>query len=240
MKDKITLLENITDCLDIYGEKLYIGDEVIPILPIALLKGVEGVITDIRYCVDGSYITIGDKYGQILLKDVDSSQYTTKKRRDEIEKQGYTYYLCFSDNKANVITNLPLTGINSSNFKIPKQTCYVTLCAQHYEGFENEDIIRIKKLYYFASKKDVKVKYSFNHNSDVIVTNYLYVCIEKYKLVKNFELLEKFIQNLILYFNSIDLSKINNKEYFDWNIEKSTFEETLISSIPKIKSKTIK
>lgn len=74
-------------CVDLYGERLKVGDEVIPVMDEALIIGISGIISKIKYSerYNNYYITITDKEGKILLDGVDARCYTTEERFDERE-----------------------------------------------------------------------------------------------------------------------------------------------------------
>ena len=76
-------------CMDFYGERLKVGDVVIPIIEEWLLIGIGGNISKIEYSesYDNYYVTITDKEGNVLLDNVDARLYTTQARYDERENQ---------------------------------------------------------------------------------------------------------------------------------------------------------
>lgn len=78
-------------CIDFCGEKLKVGDEVIPMLGETLIIGIDGIISKIEYSerYNNHYITITDKKGNILLENVDARCYTTQARYDERVNQEY-------------------------------------------------------------------------------------------------------------------------------------------------------
>ena len=78
-------------CIDIYGEPLKIGDEVIPVLEEALIIGESGIISKIEYSEEynNHYITITDKQDNVLLEGVDARCYTTKERFNERENEDF-------------------------------------------------------------------------------------------------------------------------------------------------------
>ena len=80
-------------CIDIYGEPLKIGDEVIPVLEEALIIEISGTISKIEYSekYNNHYITITDKQGNVLLECVDARCYTTKERFNERENEDFIY-----------------------------------------------------------------------------------------------------------------------------------------------------
>ena len=81
-------MSNQQQCIDFYGERLKVGDKVIPMFEEALFIGIGGVISKIEYNekYDNHYITITDNDGKVLLDGVDARCYTTQARYDERDK----------------------------------------------------------------------------------------------------------------------------------------------------------
>ena len=111
---------NQKQCIDFYGEKLKVGDEVVPMLEEAVIISIGGIISKIEYSerYNNYYITITDKEGKILLDGVDARCYTTQARYDEREKQEYVYSLVFFDNKLIPKTTLPLTNKTDVDYEL--------------------------------------------------------------------------------------------------------------------------
>lgn len=218
------------NCIDFYGEKLTIGDEVIPILEEALIIGIEGVISKIKYNAeyDNYYITITDKEGNVLLENVDARSYTTKERFNERETQKYVYMLTFYDAELEQLTTIPLTNKTDPNYEIPDETCFAILEAKH---LETKDKYKNSSLYHF------------------IVDGYFELCIAKkegilflstleghimhpinvhHRNFKNEDELKKYIKGIIEYFNNADLTHVNNDEVFAKNEKGKEFEKLLI------------
>lgn len=113
-------MTNQQQCIDFYGERLKVGDKVIPMFEEALFIGIGGVISKIEYNekYDNHYITITDNDGKVLLDGVDARCYTTQARYDEREKQEYVYSLVFFDNKLIPKTTLPLTNKTDVDYEL--------------------------------------------------------------------------------------------------------------------------
>ena len=103
-------------CLDIFGERMRIGDEIIPICDEAALLGIGGIISNIEYDEKYKryYITITDKNGKVLLRGVDSSYYSTEETLNEMEDQKNIYNLRFYNNRFYPIRTKPLTSKTKS------------------------------------------------------------------------------------------------------------------------------
>lgn len=223
-------------CIDFYGEKLNIGDEVVPILEEALILNIGGFISKIKYSerYNNHYITITDEKGNILLEGVDARCYTTQERIDEREEENI-YNLVFHDERLYYISNIPLTNKTNINFDIPENTSYITLEAKHYGKEKQLDcgssISYINMmLYYFIIAKDMKVCHEKEERAYYLENsnNGCYQRIlKKYKIFKDQEKLKEYIKCIIEYFNNADLTHINNCEEFRHNEIKKEFEKTL-------------
>lgn len=232
-------MPNQKQCIDFYGERLKVGDEVIPVLEEALIIGIGGVISKIEYSerYDNHYITITDKEGKVLLKNVDARCYTTQARYDEREIQKYVYSLTFHSDKLYPIASLPLTNRTDVDYEIPENTCLVLLSAQHlikkgegyksyfsktiYNYFFEENI----KLYCDKENKDYDFYYVMNDNGN------WYPIYGGYKIAQSEEELKKYVKDIIEYFKSSDLSHVNNDVLYDQSSEAKAFEKQLINKL---------
>lgn len=237
-------MSNQKKCIDFYGERLGIGDEVIPILEEALIIGIGGTISKIEYSekYNDYYITINDKDGNVLLKNVDARCYTTQSRFDERENQEYVYSLTFYNNMFRYMTTLPLTNRTDLNYVIPDEACFVTLDAQHLEtkGKKLNDnscicpLYNLSSIYYFII--DGKVKLCCEEENDLYYllnskTHDCYQINKNYKIFKNGVELKAYIKSIIAYFNSADLTYVNNDEIFNKNKNGKKFEKNLIKKL---------
>lgn len=225
-------------CVDFYGERLKVGDVVIPIIEEALLIGIGGNISKIEYSesYDNYYITITDKEGNVLLDNVDARLYTTQARYDERENQKYVYSLTFYGNELYPIAFLPLTNKTDRDYEIPENTCLISLDAEHLtEKGEDYASYLSKTIHNYFFEGDIKL-YCEKKNKDYKYDFY-YVMNNKgkrlqingsFKIVQNKEELKKYVKALIEYFKSSDLSYVNNEILFDENKKAKEFEEKLI------------
>lgn len=225
-------------CMDFYGERLKVGDVVIPIIEEALLIGIGGNISKIEYSesYDNYYITITDKEGNVLLDNVDARLYTTQARYDERENQKYVYSLTFYGNELYPIATLPLTNKTDRDYEIPENTCLISLDAEHLtekgEDYASYEVETIHNYFFegdiklYCEKKNKDYKYDFyyvmNNKGKWLQIN------GSFKIVQNKEELKKYVKALIEYFKSSDLSYVNNKILFDENKKAKEFEEKLI------------
>lgn len=235
-------MANEKQCIDFYGEKLKIGDEVIPMLEEALIIGIGGTISKIEYSekYNNHYITIIDKEGNVLLEDVDARCYTTQERYDERENQEYVYSLTFCNNKFSLMTYIPLTNKTNPDYEIPDETCLVILDAIHLE----EKGKKLADNSYQCTKIGESSIFSFfTNNGNVKLChekedNYYYLLNSKthdwhpldtdYRTFENKEELKKYVKGIIEYFNNADLTYVNNDEEFDKNENGKKFEMNLI------------
>ena len=232
-------MSNQKQCIDFYGERLKVGDDVIPVLEEALIIGIGGVISKIEYSerYDNHYITITDKEGKVLLENVDARCYTTQARYDERENQKYVYSLAFYSDKLYPITNLPLTNRTDIDYEIPGNTCLVLLRTQHltkkgkcYESYSSITIYNYFfegniKLYCDKKNKDYDFYYVMNDDGS------WYPIYSGYKIAKSEEELKKYVKAIIEYFKFSDLSHVNNDVLYDENSEAKAFEKQLINKL---------
>lgn len=232
---------NQKQCIDFYGERLKVGDEVIPMLEEALIIGIGGVISKIEYSerYNNHYITITDKEGKVLLENVDARCYTTQARYDERENQEYVYSLTFCNDKLYPTASLPLTNRTDVNYQIPENTCLVLLSAQHltekgecYKAYSSETIYNYffeENIKLYCDKKNKDYDYDFyyvmNDNGN------WYPIYRGYKIAQSEEELKKYVKAIIEYFKSSDLSHVNNDVLYDENSEAKTFEKQLINRL---------
>lgn len=231
-------MEKKIQCVDIYGERLRVGDEVIPVLDEAAIIGIGGVISEIEYCdkYDNYYITITDKEGKILLKGVDARCYTTQERFDERENQKYVYSLTFYDSKFRIQTWLPLTNRTNQNYEIPGETCLITLNVQHLKekgkNRRSGNLYSCFDIYYFIVDGKVEIKESDNFYYLLnLKTNDYHAISRDYRIFKGSKEMKKFIKGIIEYFNNADLTHVNNDEEFEKNEKGKEFERKLIEFI---------
>lgn len=223
-------------CLDFYGERLKIGDEVIPMIGEALMIGVTGFISKIEYSekYGSNYITITDKNGNVLLNGVDSRYYTTQVRYDERENQKYVYCLIFCNDRFYPIASLPLTNRTDADYEIPDDTHLVLLNAYHlvgrgkgYESFSN------KTIYSYFLVGDIKIHSDNKGACDYAVNDkgHHYPIYTSYKIAKNREQLKRYVNAIIEYFKLANLTDINNDVLYGENIEVKKFENKLVRKL---------
>lgn len=231
-------------CVDVYGERLKVGDEVIPVMDEALIIGISGVISEIEYSerYNNYYITITDKKGKTLLKGVDAKCYTTQERFDERENQEYVYSLTFYDSKFWTQTNIPLTNKTNPNYEIPKGTCLITLDAEHLKEKGKQltqnswscDSYISSNIYYFIVDSKVELCHEESDNFYYLLnheTNSYRAIGEEHRIFKGNKEMKKFIKGIIEYFNNADLTYVNNDDEFKKNEKGKEFERKLIEFI---------
>jgi len=178
------------------------------------------------------YITITDKFGKVLLKGVDSKCYTTQARFDERENQKYVYNLTFYNNKLSPITSFPLTNKTDSSYEIPDDTYFACLSARHLnKKGKYSSSYNIVDIYCFFIDGKCTLHYD-KANNDYYLSSpeaYFYPPIySNYRMLKSEDELQKWVTNIIKYFNHIDLTYANNEEEFEKNDEGKAFEKQLI------------
>ena len=234
-------MSNKKQCVDYYGERLKIGDRVIPILNEAVLLKIGGIISHIEYVekYHNFYITIVDDKGKVLLRNVDARCYTTQERFDERENQNYVYRLVFYNHGLWPKVSLPLTNKTSIDYEIPDDVSVVVLCAEHLDKkgrqlTENSWTCPSYSLntIYFLILNDGKTKLCHDEKEDFY---YLYE-FERHNFLsvgKHFHLFEtedelkNYIKHLIEYFHHVDLTHVHNEVEFDKNEKGKEFEKIL-------------
>lgn len=237
-------MEKKSQCVDIYGERLKVGDEVIPVMEEPLIIGISGIISKIEYSerYNNYYITITDKKGKTLLDGVNARYYTTQERFDERENQEYVYSLTFYDSKFWPQTSIPLTNKTNLNYEIPEGTCLITLDAEHLKKRGKQltqnswscDSYISSYIYYFIV--DGKAKLCHDEIDDYYYllnpqTNNYREIGENHRIIKGNKEMKKFIKGIIEYFNNADLTYVNNDEEFEKNEKGKEFEKKLIEFI---------
>ena len=217
-------------CIDIYGEPLKIGDEVIPVMDEALIIGASGTISRIEY----SENTIIDKQGKVLLEGVDARCYTTKERFNERENEDFIYSINFYNKRLMLQTSLPLTNRTNIEYEIPEDTTFATIEARH--TLEEKNSYIGSTVYSLIVNNKVEVCHDKDDNYYYLINkeSYDYHSIsENYRIFKNEEEFKKFIKEIIKYFNNADLTQINTKEEFAKNEKAKVFEKKLINRLNK-------
>lgn len=228
-------------CIDFYGERLKVGDKVIPVLSEALIIGIGGIISKIEYNerYNNHYITITDKNGNILLENVDARCYTTEERYEERENQKYIYYLTFYNDKLYLVGSYPLTNKSNLDYEIPKNTNLVSLNAKHitqkgdcYTSYHTETIYTYFfeeniKLYCDSKNKENEQDfyYVMNNNGN------WYPLSDGYKIAQSKEELQTYVKAIIKYFKDSDLSNVNSDKLFEENSQAKAFEKKLIKKL---------
>ena len=220
-------------CVDFYGEKLNIGDEVIPIVDEALVSGIGGIISKIKYSerYNNYYITITDNNGNILLENVDAGCYTTKERYNERENQEYVYSLTFFNKNLWPMTNVLLTNKTDINYEIPDETSFVTVVARHLKKKEiSYSIFSSLNIFYLIIDNNLKVEHKDDDFYYLLNTDTydFYPISNDYKFFKNIDELKKYIKEIIKYFNYSDLTYVNSDIEFHKNEKGKEFEKKLI------------
>ncbi len=225
-------MPNEGNCVDFYGERLNVGDEVIPVLDEAAMIGIGGIISEIHYGKN-CYITITDKNGKVLLNGVDARCYTTQERFDEREKSDYVYSLTFYSNKCWPLNSLPLTNKTNPNYEFSEGTTFIALNAKHINSkSEGCSSYTSGDIYFFALKDKVTFGYekkNDEHYLHVLETGeYLEWITSNHKHFATDEELKNYIRILIQYFNNADLTRVNNNDTYPENPEGQKFEKTLL------------
>ena len=224
-------------CIDFYGEKLKVGDEVVPMLEEAVIISIGGIISKIEYSerYNNYYITITDKEGNVLLDGVDARCYTTQARYNERENQKYVYSLIFYSDKLYPIATLPLTNRIDENYEIPENTCLVLLVAQYLtEKGKGYSSYSTKTIYNYFLEGDIKLccdkkNADYNYDFYYVVNNNgnWYPIYGSYKNAQSEEELKECVKTIIEYFKYSDLSHVNNDVVYDGNKKVKEFEKKL-------------
>ena len=225
-------------CLDYYGKKLKIGDEV---LQVEIKDGLKGTINGIRNIGNNSYIDIWNRRTRRTYSNLDSSTFSTLENIEEIGRRNTIYYLIFYDEKFTEVAIKPLTSDTNPNYQMPSNTCYVALDAVHLDNEEKDELVFFDgpqysnhEIYYFIDINKARINYDKKMGYCYITTdnNFGSVVInDNYKLFDQSEKLNSFIKNLISYFNKSDLTDVDNKTEFDKNEKAKIFERKLIQDI---------
>ena len=227
-------MEKQRKCIDIYGEPLKIGDEVIPVLEEALIIGESGIISKIEYSEEynNHYITITDKQDNVLLEGVDARCYTTKERFNERENEDFIYSINFYNKRLMLQTSLPLTNRTNIEYEIPEDTTFATIEARH--TLEEKNSYIGNTIYSLIVNNKVEVCHDKDDNYYYLINkeSYDYHSIsENYRIFKDEEEFKKFIKEIIKYFNNANLTQINTKEEFAKNEKAKVFEKSLIDKL---------
>lgn len=233
------------NCIDLYGERLNIGDEVIPVLSEALIMNIRGIISKIIYQDGYHFLILSGKDGKKLYSNHDgdyafeSRHFTTQERFNERENERNVYSLTFYSNIAWPLTSLPLTNRTNPNYDFPEGTTFISLTTNHIldedKGYISSDI------YFFATKDKVKFCYDKKHDTNflkVLETGEYWAWITGNHInFETYEELKNYIKGLIKYFNNADLTQVNNDIIYSKNPEGKKFEKVLIK---ELKNNTIK
>lgn len=223
---------------DLYGERLNVGDEVIPVMSEALIMRIEGVISKIR-CDEGQhFLVLSDKEGNLLYDGhcFDSGYFTTQERFDDRERNDNVYSLYFYSNKCSLLTTLPLTNRTDPNYGFPEGTTFVELKSYHMieVGDVSKSFVSSTE-YFFATNAKVKFCYNEEFNSHYLISletkeckNYI---TKNNKSFKTDEDLELYIRSIIVFFNNADLKNVNNNVIYSKNLEGKRFEKELLKKI---------
>lgn len=194
-------------CLDFYNLKLEKGQKVIPICSDALLANIDGIVSNIEYSeyYNVWFIDISDDKGNVLLKDVNPSYYSTPERFEERENHDYIYSLSFFNEEGYCITSIPLTESTNLNHELPNDIAYITL-NEKIEEKTNEGIscsfseslgifALIDKTEFVDANNEL---YLITKNTSHSLPINPDCCIKKFD---SNEILFKYIRNLISSFN---------------------------------------
>jgi len=223
--------------LDTFGERLFLGNTVIPTMDEAALIGIGGVVSRIIHNSENrSFIDIADENGNKLLEGVNSRCYTTPERFDERENRNYVYSLVFFNKNTYPLTFLPLTNKTDSEYQFPDGTCFIALSSHHVYNISQNCRSYIGGYdYFFAVQDQVEFHHDNPSDSDYLAVpesnKYWGGIIDKHKTFENKEQLESFIKKIIGHFNQADLSHVNNKIIFKKNKIGQAFEKDLIEKI---------
>ncbi|MCI8446748.1 MAG: hypothetical protein HFH31_04550 [Bacilli bacterium] len=237
-------MPKLNQCIDFYGEKLKVGDEVIPMLEEALIIGIGGVVSKISYSEEYNnyYITITDKEGNILLENIDARCYTIQERYEAKENQKYVYSLTFYNERFCPITFIPLTNKTDLDYEIPSGTSFITIDAQHLQKkgeqlTENSwscPIYTLSKVYHFIVDGKGQLYHDETNDNYCLVnseTDGWHPINSDYRVFKDEEEIRKYVKGIIAYFKDADLAHINNNEEFDKNEFGKDFEKRLVTKL---------
>lgn len=204
-------------CKDFYGERLKEKDYVIPMCSEACIIGIEGYISEINFSDNESYITIIDEKGNILIKDVNSSYYSTKERFETYETDKHHYYLTFYSKNAHSLTFLTLTNATDENYEFPEGTVFVKL---NDEKVNKKRGVTISGTLLTFISKDVAELSKNGENHYFIINNGhcgVYYTPESSFIADNYQEMECKVRKLIKYFNKY----YNFSEIVDPSIERN-------------------
>lgn len=208
-------------CNDFYGEPLSIGDRILSVQPESKLSNTIGIIKEISYLdtTEQSFITIIDEQGNILLKNVNSTYYSTEERIKKY-RNDYIHYLCFMNKEGKVIYNKPLTNQMNLDFQIPENTLWI-----EYKINKLTNMGTYERYSIFSLIIDDHLSTNFEKKGDkyFIQTSKFIYCpgFSDRNLItfKNREELQLFVTSLINFFHENLLGQYNNQKLFDENHE---------------------
>lgn len=218
------------NCLDVYGERLKIGDEVIPVIGIPLMMDMKGSITDIKYSghYNTSYITVYDKDNNKILHDVDSKYFTLKNRLEEREIKNCIYKLEFYDSNLSQIKTCPLTGHTDINYEIPENTCLVTLSSMH-PHIGNEPAYLTADIFNLILAGEFRIRHRSEYQCYHLTSERAGIYInDDFKMFNSLDELKNYLKSLIVFFNTEDIQTVNEPELFNENSAYQEYDEVLV------------
>jgi hypothetical protein len=231
-------MQNQRECVDLYGERLNVGDEVIPVLSEILIMNIRGVISEIRNNEVDYFLVLSNREGEVLYDGTsfEAKHFTTKERFDERENKSNVYSLTFYNNKCWSLTSLPLTNRTNPNYEFPEGTTLISLSSDHMYGKNNFSSSHICGDEYFFARKG-KVKFCYNkkqneHFLQVLETGeYREWITGNHKYFETDEELALYIRAIIEYFNNADLKHVSNEIIYLENPEGQKFEKKLFKDL---------
>jgi hypothetical protein len=232
-------MQNEGKCVDLYGERLNVGDEVIPVLSEILIMNIRGVISEIRNNDGYYFLVLSNKEGEVLYDGTsfEAKHFTTQERFDERENENNVYSLTFYNNKCWSLTSLPLTNRTNPNYEFPEGTTFISLNSNHMYGKDNfSRSFFFGDDYFFAKKGKVKFCYDKKekaHFLKVLETGKYngWRITRNHKYFETDEELVLYIRAIIQYFNNADLTHVNNDVSYTENPEGKIFEKNLFKNL---------
>lgn len=245
----------LNECTDYYGERLKVGDKVIPIIRDVPVYFNSGYISSIK-CIKNkknALITLVDDKNNVIVSDDRAKNYATQEVYDLYENNNFIYNLVFYDQTFHTISLLPLTDNTDINFEIPKGTCFVTLNAKYLEKIDGN----IKKYIYdclyhlivinpnlFVDRPKIEIIHSKGKNNyykeDYLLVKENYLTYKTHKIdseyivMKSNNELQQCISKIIKLFHRTNAFNIYNGNIpINENEKGKVFQKTLVNKINK-------
>jgi hypothetical protein len=224
--------------LDFYGEKLNIGDEVIPMMSEAILMRIKGTISNIGYNEQDNihYINITNENGKVLNANFNPIYFTTKARYDQRENSEYVYKLeLYCKNTIRTIY-LPLNNFTNPNYDFPNNIDYIVLGYDYDIKEENGSFVNSSNSVLWFGV-DGKVEFYYNkkykhHNLKILHNGEIkYAICPNHKTFKTYNDMIAYMRQLIIYFNNADLTNITERVNYN-DVDKCIeFRKKLVNTL---------